>query len=110
MDTISFVIWRELASQFLLTFTLLCALGLCACTVRAGWSYLRRLRRVSCPPSSARGTAFVPNLPREAQPGPACRASSGRGALAAPRVGCESTPPTVPEGNHRDAGVRGTRT
>jgi hypothetical protein len=104
MDTISFAMWRELAAQFLLTFTLLCAIGLCVCTVSGGWSYLRRLFRVSCPPPSAPATAFVPKHPRER-----C-ASARRGLLVAPRVAGDSRPPTEPEGKHRSTGVRGTRT
>ena len=45
MSGIEVAIWRELLSQFLLTFGLLSSVGICVWVVGAGWARLRRHRR-----------------------------------------------------------------
>jgi len=44
MERVAIVLWREVAPQFLLTFSVLSAVGFGMWAVGAGWSYLRRHR------------------------------------------------------------------
>ena len=48
MERVAIVIWREVAPQFLLTFSVLSAVGFGMWAVGAGWSYLRRHRHRPC--------------------------------------------------------------
>ena len=87
MSGIGSAIWRELVSQFLLTFSLLSTVGFGVWVVGAGWSSLRRHRQGLCPPSTSappfRGESpprtepeapgqrqghLTPDRPRTAQP------------------------------------------
>jgi hypothetical protein len=49
MNEIGIALWRELLSQFLLTFGLLSSIGFGVWVVGAGCSYLRRPRSRPCP-------------------------------------------------------------
>ena len=69
MNGIGIALWRELLSQFLLTFSLLSTIGFGVWVVGAGWSHLRRARArpsstpVDAPPNgdhSPPGTAIHP--------------------------------------------------
>jgi len=48
MSDIGTAIWREMVSQFLLTFSLLSTIGLGVWVAAAGWSYFRRPRHRPC--------------------------------------------------------------
>jgi len=110
METINVAIWRELAAQFLITFTVLSTIGLGVCAVGGGWSYLRQRRRATCAPSSAQAPAFGKSLPwarqADAAPGPLW----DRRAVVAPRFRGHAVPATAPElCGSRPRGTPGSR-
>jgi len=86
METMGFGIWSTLFSQFLLTFIILCAVGLGACAVGAGWSILRRAWRATCPWSAGAWAPPSGNRAQRARPARRARAISGCTAAAPPSL------------------------